>query len=245
MSFGLAMAGSATVALLAWRLRSRVPSSRWFAGAALCEALWMGGYVGELVATSLRGKVFWDGVQWLFTAPAAICLWAFATEFSDTAGRHFGRALRVSAALALLVALAVVTEPLHGFIYASARLVPGEPVDGLMYDFGTPVWLVSVWILGLLGIGLAQVASCFGRTHAVYRAQILVVLAGLAIPLAGGLLSVLGAHLGPQRDLSPIIRRRETPWCCGDWPATGCSRSRRSPAGWCSTRSPSACWSRI
>ena len=50
--------------VLVWQ-RRQMPWARWLIAALFCQAIYIGGYLGELLTESLSGKIFWDNLQWL------------------------------------------------------------------------------------------------------------------------------------------------------------------------------------
>ncbi|HEV7587263.1 MAG TPA: histidine kinase N-terminal 7TM domain-containing protein, partial [Longimicrobium sp.] len=169
---------SAWVGLLCWRRRGR-PGAGPYAVVALGQAACTLGFVLELVSRGLAGKLFWDNVQFLALVPVPPAMVAFALEYTGRPGALPARRRTLLALpLAAFAALAF-TDPLHGLVRTSPRLVPGEAFPLLLYGF-TPAMLAwSAYVLALcLGACVLLTARSI-RMHSLYRAQANLVLAGV------------------------------------------------------------------
>ena len=194
---------SAGVGAYCWARRAR-PGVGAFAVMAFAQAACTLGYVFELAAPSLRGKIFWDNVQFLPVPAIPVAFLAFVHGY---AGRRPRRAPALYALLAApLAALALLafTDPLHGLVRVSPRLVPAAPFAELTYGF-TPLFTVAFVYLSLIYVAaLAELAAAWVRTHPLYRAQATLLAAGSLVPLVGAALTVTVLADAPGRDLTPI-----------------------------------------
>lgn len=201
LPYVLSTAISAAVAAYCWRRRAR-PGVAAFAVVAASEAFWTLGFLFELASPGLRGKLFWDNVQYLPVALIPVGFLAFAHGFSGRTPRH---PRRVYAALALpLLALAALafTDPLHGLIRAGTRPVTA-PFAPLEYGFTWVEGAAGVYIYLLEAAALAVLAAEWMRTHPFYRAQVNLVAAGMLIPVVGSVLTLTVLAKSPYRDLTP------------------------------------------
>jgi diguanylate cyclase (GGDEF)-like protein/PAS domain S-box-containing protein len=196
-------ATSAGVGAYCWARRSR-PGVGAFAVMAFGQAAWTLGFVFELAAPGLRGKLFWDNVQFLPLPAIPVAFLAFAHGY---AGRRLRRAPAVYALLAApLVALAVLafTDPLHGLVRVSPRLVPGDPFAGLTYGFTPLITAALLYVYLVYVAAFAELTAAWVRAHPLYRAQVAILAAGAAIPLLGTVLTMTVLADAPGRDLTPI-----------------------------------------
>ncbi|HEU4455171.1 MAG TPA: EAL domain-containing protein [Longimicrobium sp.] len=192
---------SSAVAAYCWRRRSR-PGVTAFAVVAGAQALWTLGFVMELIAGELEGKVFWDNVQFLAYAVIPVGFLAFAQQYTGRRGLIRKNALLAAPLLA--VALLAFIHPLDGPVRQSPRLVPAEPFTLLTYGF-TPLVLASAaytYLLFLVAVVLLAAASL--RAHRLYRTQVNVVLLGALTPVVGSVLTVTVLRDSPSRDLTPL-----------------------------------------
>ena len=194
---------SAGVGAYCWARRSR-PGVAAFAMVAFAEAFWTLGLVCEQLSASLGGKVFWDNVQFLALPAIPAGFMAFALGFG---GRRVRRPLALCALLATpLVALALLafTDPLHGLVRQSPRVVAGDPFPQLIYGFTPLVRAAALYVYALELAAVAVLAAGRTRAHALYRAQVTVVAVGMLIPVAGSVLTVTVLADFPERDLTPL-----------------------------------------
>lgn len=69
LPFAASVAITCLLAIVVWRRRGRIPPARDFAFWLAAQAGWAAAYVIELRAPYVGSKLFWDYVQWLFSAP--------------------------------------------------------------------------------------------------------------------------------------------------------------------------------
>jgi len=192
-----------TAAVAAWALarREHVPTARPFVALLTAQMLWTAAHLGEALAQTRDGKLWWDSVQNLpfaFMPPAYVVL---ATRF---AGVRTPRGIVAAiAAVGGTCGLVLATAPLHGWARADAHLTGAPPV--LTYA-------LDVWDLGLatIGLGCLAVASAIvmrrtAREHRLYAAQSVTVAVAFGLPPLGTLLAMsLGLTLDGDRDVSPL-----------------------------------------
>ncbi|HEU4557995.1 MAG TPA: PAS domain S-box protein [Longimicrobium sp.] len=194
---------SAGVGVICWRRRSR-PGAGAYAVVALGQAACTLGFVLELLTPGLAGKLFWDNAQFLALAPLPAAMMVFALRYTGRPLAHPARTLGALTLPAAAFAALAFTDRLHGLVRAAPRLVAGEPFALLVYGF-TPWMLVySAWVLGLALAACVVLSARWIRTHPLYRAQADLVLAGVLLPWAGGLLTLTLLRNSPLRDLTPL-----------------------------------------
>ncbi len=192
---------SAAVGAWAFHRREHVPTARYFAALLAAQTAWTGAHLGEALAQSFDGKLFWDSIQSLpfaFMPPAYLLL---AARFAGL--RPPRAAIAGLAAIGGACALALATEPLHGRTRPDAHLIGSPPV--LTYELGA--WDL---ILGSLALGTVAVASVIvmrrtSQEHRLYAAQSATVAVAFAIPPLGTLLALgLDVHIDGDRDVTPL-----------------------------------------
>ncbi|HST59671.1 MAG TPA: EAL domain-containing protein [Longimicrobium sp.] len=202
LPYVLSAAISAGVAGYCWRRRAR-PGVAAFALLAGSEAFWTMGFLFELASRGLRGKLFWDNLQYLPLALIPVGFLAFAHGFSGRTPRHPRRVYAVLALPLLAVAVLAFTDPLHGLIRAGTRPV-AAPLAPLEYGFTGVLIAAAAYIYLLQGAAIAVLAAAgWTRTHPLYRAQVNVVIAGLLVPTLGSVLTLTVLADSPFRDLTP------------------------------------------
>ncbi len=201
--FLISLVIAVSVGLYTWRHRTVTGATSWTV-VALSEALWILGYIFELISPNLEGKVFWDNVQFLgmFVVPTA---WlAFALDY---AGRKLPRSKQTWAALTvvpILLMLLVFTDDWHHLIRPDAHLVPAEPFAALTYSFTTTFWFLSLYSYVLTLAGLAVLIDRFIRPQRLYRGQVGVILLGVLILVISTLFTLAGITPYFYRDTTPF-----------------------------------------
>jgi diguanylate cyclase (GGDEF)-like protein/PAS domain S-box-containing protein len=201
LPYALSTAISAAVAVYCWRRRAR-PGVAAFAVVAASQAFWTLGFLFELASPGIRGKLFWDNLQYLPVAFIPVGFLAFAHGFSGRTPRH-PRLVYAALALPLLVLTVLAfTDPLHGLIRAGTQPVTA-PLAPLQYGFTWVFLAAAVYIYVLEGMAIAVLVAGWTRTHPLYRAQVNLVAAGMLIPVLGTVLTLTVLADSPYRDLTP------------------------------------------
>jgi diguanylate cyclase (GGDEF)-like protein/PAS domain S-box-containing protein len=200
-SYVLSAAISAAVAAYCWRRRAR-PGVAAFAVLAASEACWTLGLIFEVVAPGVRGKLFWDNLQYLPVAVLPVALLAFANGFSGRSVRH---PLRLYGALTLPLLVVVVlafTDPLHGMVRAGTEPVTARFTQ-VVYGFTWVDVCAAAYIYAVQAAGFIVLAAGWMRTHPLYRTQVNLVMIGVLLPTLGSVLTLTVLRDSPHRDVSP------------------------------------------
>ena len=201
--FFISLAITIGIGLYTWRHRAVSGAAAWTV-VAFSQALWILGYIFELVSPDLAGKVFWDNVQFfgMFVVPTALL--AFALDYT---GRKLPRSKEVWAALTvvpILLMLLIFTDDWHHLIRPDARLISGELFAALTYGFTTTIWILSLYSYALTFVGLAILIERFIRPRQFYRGQVGVILLSMLFPILGGLITLAGIEIYFYRDTTPF-----------------------------------------
>ncbi len=185
-------------------LRRSVRGAWPFAWIVLAEASWTSGYVLELLSPTLAGKMAWDNFQFIGTIGVSLAVLAFTLVYTGQSLPRPKLVWSTQIGLALILLGLVYTDPSHGLIRVSSRLVPAPPFNALFYDYGPAMWLMVLWLYGLMLVSLALLVAHLFRQHGLYRRQTVFLIVGTLIPLAGTLLGTAGITLGGERDITPF-----------------------------------------
>jgi two-component system cell cycle sensor histidine kinase/response regulator CckA len=191
------------VLVLVWRRRAGSAAARHYSWVMVGEVLWGAGYLGELLASSLGGKTFWDAFQVLPTYVVALEALRFACEYS---GRQPLRGLPRLAALWAIPVVHVAfvyTSPLHHVLYADAHIEDNAPFGALTYGFTPLDWFGYMYALGVMLATIGILLAHTLRQRALYRAQFWPVLLGMSLPLVSTVLFLSGVTVLGQRDSMP------------------------------------------
>ena len=186
-----------------WRRRS-VRGAMPFAGIVLAEASWTFGYMLELLNPTLAGKIVWDDFQFIGTIGVSLAALAFTLVYTGQSLPRPKLAWGAQIALMLISLGLVYTDPWHGLIRVSSRLVAAPPFNTLFYDYGLGMWLMVLWLYANTFVSLGLLVVHLFRQHGLYRRQTGFLIAGMLIPLAGTLLGTAGITPGGERDITPF-----------------------------------------
>ena len=131
---------SYAIAVYCWRRRT-VAGAAFFAALALCRGLLTTGYIFELLSSTLDGKIFWDDLQFYPSFLGSIAALAFVVTYAEYRVRYPRLVWGGLLAIAGLLSLATLTNPIFHLMRADARLIEGQPFGTLRYPFTTLFWI--------------------------------------------------------------------------------------------------------
>ncbi len=167
------------------------------------ELLWGIGYIFELAAMSLEGKVFWDMVQWPGVMLVINMMLLFALRYT---GRRVTRGMEIAlfGSVAVITVLALTYQQ-HDLLIVDPHIIPNQPFNLLTYEFTPLVWGITVYTIGVVTAMGYLLLRHAGRTTGIQREQTLILAAGLILPAVtwfGG--SAAGITLTSSRDIGPL-----------------------------------------
>lgn len=185
-------------------LNRHAPGAKPFGWTAILQALWGVGYLLELISPSLEAKIFWDNVQWVVTGLIPVTFLGFTLRYTGRVATQPYRLYTILSLPTIILALLLFTNDLHGLAVQNTHLIVQEPYSILLYDF-TPIIIgFSIYFYILLLAGIVYLLSYLVYSQGSLRTQIYIIIIGSTIPMAGGILTLLGwTPEGIQRDISP------------------------------------------
>ena len=194
---------SGGISVYAWQRRN-VTGAAAFTVYTFIEAITTLFFVFEVISHSLNGKILWDDMQFvgILYTPVVFCV--FTYQYAGLEWRHARRVLVALIALATICLLIVLTDHYHHLIRTDARLEQDTPFSVMTYSFTLTFFvIVATGYLELFAAFYILIAF-LRRNSVVYRHQVLAVILGLAIPIVGGFLTMIGVKFGANRDTSPF-----------------------------------------
>lgn len=191
---------SAAVAAVVWSRRD-APGAWPVIVLMLATAFWSGTYAIHWSGFYRPGPFFWLDATYVGVVIVPAAFFVFVVQFTDR-GHWLTRPV-----LALLVGEAVLTlallwtDPWHGLFFGGHR----APTAGAILEGGPWFWTNAIYSYALILFALVLLASTYSRAPALYRKQMALVLAGVAIPFAVSVAGVMLPIPWPNLDLSPFL----------------------------------------
>ncbi|MEW5828849.1 MAG: histidine kinase N-terminal 7TM domain-containing protein [Chloroflexota bacterium] len=190
-------------AYIAWQQR-RKPSAIPMTALGLCVGLWAVFYFLELISVDLQAKLFWAGLKYPLITTAPVVLSAFVLRFAGWQDWPSKRLLPFLLVVPALTVLVVLTNSHHHLFWQDFELVAYSGYMSLRAGRGPWFWVHAGYSYGLILSTSAAALSTLVQLGQAYRRQILSLVVGLSIPLAGNLLTLSNPRLWPGIDLGPV-----------------------------------------
>lgn len=187
--------------MLVWQ-RRRFPGARMFLAALACELAYTIGYLGELLATTVPGKTFWDNVQWLPCLAGMLFLALFAREYAQKKPLPAWLLLQLGC-VPVAVATLAYSNDWHHYVGSGHRIIPGWPVPALTYEFGPVAWVAMPYLIGLALQSVTTLFFFMLKRRGVFRRQALGILIGFLVPMVAYLATLFGLNVYGYRDVTP------------------------------------------
>lgn len=194
---------STTLGIYAWTRRHHNGALS-LAVILFSEAFWILGFVCEMMADSLDAHIFWDLFQWIFGPILIMAMFDLASSF--TIQSRYQKLLRqILLVLNGVIIFAVITNPFHHLVISNPTLVRNSINEVLYYPYSPVDYGIVIFIYIVILISFLKLTFLSLWSQKIYRLQILSMLAGFGIIVAGSFFSLLNLPLfWGQRDLSPV-----------------------------------------
>lgn len=171
---------------------------------ALGQSLLILGFICELISADLSTKIFWDSAQWLAWGMVMIILPIFAVQFAEHNLKKPRLWLGLSFIVPFIFAMLLFTDPTFHWIYWQPRLIERHPFAELFYDFQPAVYGYAVYGYAIALWSIYVLSQRIIHPHGLYRAQVILMIVGLSIPILGTIFTLLNIYITPQRDSIPF-----------------------------------------
>lgn len=177
-----------------------------FATYAFWQSFWILGYIFELSAPTLEGKIFWDNFQYLgsFLVPVSVLMFvlAYTTSISD---KMLTRLSLILSIFPLIGTVLAFTNESHQLIAHDYQILSYPPFNALYYDFGTVLGILAMYSYALSFIAMTLLFAYNRKVKGVFRKQLWLVILGLIIPLITSFSFIFDITINGQRDFQPIM----------------------------------------
>ena len=188
--------------VLAWPRRHLV-GARFLLAALGCEFAYGIGYIGEILAPTLEGKIFWDNCQWMPCMGAVLLLSLFVREYVQKKPFEPWFVL-LFGTVPVAIGVLGFTNDWHGLVGTGYKLIPGWPAPALHYEFGKMTWLAFAFLFGLQVQAIVTMLIEVVLQQGVFRRQAFGILVGLMMPTAALLSALFDVKVAGYRDLGPF-----------------------------------------
>ena len=166
--------------------------------------IWSAGYALELGSTTIAAKVFWAKIQYLGIVTAPAMLLISVIQYVGRQSWLTKRNLVLLSIEPIITLLLFWTNEIHGLVWQTWELIPGEPCSILGINYGWFFWVhISYSYLALL-TGMILLIRAFRRSPEEHRGQVGILLASTLIPWVGNGLYVFNLNPFPNLDLTPF-----------------------------------------
>ena len=188
---------------VAWR-RRQLPGSELLVASLLSQALYLIGYLGELLSTTIESKIIWDNLQWLPCLSLLLLRTLFVRAY--TGGKRLPAWLLLHlGSLPIVMMVLAFTNPWHHYIGANHRLIPGWPTDALFYEYGMVSWLTIPYTLGLYALSIGSMLAFVQQQRpGPLRRQAQCILGSQLVPLFTMVFAVGNITIFGYRDIMPL-----------------------------------------
>ncbi len=187
----------AVYAMLRFR---KAPGGRYYILAAFTAAVLAFGYAFELTSADLEQIKFWIGIEY-FALPVLPVFTLFMC-FEYTGAKLAPWTKKALLVIPLLTFIFQHTNDFHHLYYTSVGLREDAPFP--VVELGKGPWYIvhNVYLYSCLTVSIAILLVRMRRTRSRFRLQMLAMIAGLLVPVAGNLYylagkSPYGIDLGP------------------------------------------------
>jgi PAS domain S-box-containing protein len=184
--------------------RRILPGGRYFALLMFAMGEWTLTAVLEMAASDLSAKIAFGKLSYFAVVSLGLLFFSFALDYCGKRTWIAGKrelALWVFPAIVLVLAF---TNEWHGLIWPSVTLA-GAPERLAVYTHGPVFFLFTAYAYSLAIAGILVLAGTALRTTAARRMQIVSVLAGAAVVIAGNLLHIFDVRPLGDLDLYPFL----------------------------------------
>ncbi|NPV55658.1 MAG: diguanylate cyclase [Anaerolineae bacterium] len=194
---------SMAVAILAYH-RRRMPGAMQFATLAVFEALWTVGYMKQLTAPTLEGKLFWNNVQFIGAVAVPMSFLKFSLKFTRQNLKAHSITWNLLRVMAVVILLVIWSDGWHGWFRISPRLQMIGGIQRLIFENGPAFNIFSTFAYLLVIAGSMHLLQNYLISPRVYRLQIATVLVGILIPWIAGVSAWLGLLKIGLHELTPV-----------------------------------------
>ncbi|HUJ77006.1 MAG TPA: histidine kinase N-terminal 7TM domain-containing protein, partial [bacterium] len=175
----------------------------------LAAAIWL--CLGFLVTSTLelawpteQGTMLFAKVGYAFSTPIPVTIFLFSLAYTGRPGLFAGARWLVLLVVPALTTALALTEPMHHLIWAAISYAPYDGMLAMTVTYGPLFWAGVCYDVALLGLSLALFAWRSFQAGSAYRAQSILAVTGICVPLLLFLVYAFRVIPGFTTNFSPI-----------------------------------------
>ncbi len=191
------------VLLRAWRFRKKA-LGRAFLRMLIALQIWTFGFILEIAAVDLSGKLFWADIQFLGILPLPL-FWLEISLLFTGHTKNIRKYLLLSSLPIILVFLSIWTNSYHHLFRGQPYLdCTTAPFCILVNNYGIVFYVNAVFSYLFFLFSVALMVNSLAMTKPLYRQQFFMVLLGLILPLMTDVLYVMGFSPIPHFNFTTV-----------------------------------------
>jgi diguanylate cyclase (GGDEF)-like protein/PAS domain S-box-containing protein len=191
---------SLLVLLTGWPRRKAIGGS-YFVAFSISVTWWLIAGTAESFVVDQNAKILWSQILYIGFTQAYPYLFLFVVSYirQRKIPTSFILAIMVIPLITLILAW---TNSYHGWLWSGYSRGSVEN-NVLIYRHGFWFWVHVVYLYSLLLVGLVYLLRSIIKAPPAFRQQLLIILAGIIVPIITGTMYVLGLEPVPGMDITP------------------------------------------
>lgn len=191
----------ALLGLFSWRYRDSL-AARLFTWLMLALGLWSLSYGLEIYAKALLIKYFWARIEYIGIVSAPVLWFLFILVYTDQWSWMTRQKWMLLWVIPIFTLVLFWTNESHHLIWTSVTLTRHGPLTVLDPNYGWFFWVFTAFAYSCIVIGSVIAIVGALRLPALYRSQVLAIIAAALFPLIG---NIVYLFLDSNLDLTPFF----------------------------------------
>ncbi|MBN1191385.1 MAG: PAS domain S-box protein [Dehalococcoidales bacterium] len=163
---------------------------------AICRSFEAGG-------VDIATKIFWGKMEYFGIVNTGVMWLAFALDFTGSEWWKRPRNLVLLFIIPVITLVAAWTNQWHGLIWSDIYFSPDSPLV-LVWEHNIGFWIYDTYAYIVIIAGIFILCRAAVKSRGILRRQLITVLAGFIIPVAGNIVYICGLSPVKGLDLTPF-----------------------------------------
>ena len=190
--------------LVAFRARRTMPGGVTVSLIGLSVLIWSFGYLLEILAPDLQGKIFWANLKQIGNVLLPTATIVFALRYAQFVKSVRKRLIALLMIEPIIVLYLYFIDSQNPFMRINPRIFELNGLSLLNFEFGEGLYLHFAYGAALTIASAILLVLRLFRSESFYRQQISYILFGLSIPFLGAFLTFMGV-IPPEFDTAPLL----------------------------------------